>query len=88
VERDVLEFRETHKQAIGAKDLAKLRAIYADTYTHTHGSRKMKARETTCSNGDKSFKFSVQCERQRPRDDTQIRFTAAGATSRLHLGRL
>lgn len=32
------------------------------------------ARETTCSNGDKSFKFSVQCERQRPRDHTQIRF--------------
>jgi hypothetical protein len=33
------------------------------------------ARETSCSNGDKSFKFSVQCERQRQRDNTQIRFT-------------
>ncbi len=32
------------------------------------------ARETTCSNGDKSFKFSVQCEPRRPKDHTQIRF--------------
>jgi hypothetical protein len=41
VERQVLEFREMHKQAIGAKDLVKLRAVYADSYTHTHGSGKM-----------------------------------------------
>ena len=34
------------------------------------------ARQTTCSNGDKSFRFSVQCERGRPKDHTQIRFTS------------
>ena len=32
------------------------------------------ARETTCSNGDKSFSFSVQCEPGRPNDHAQIRF--------------
>ena len=41
VKKDVLEFREAHKQAIAAKDLAKLRAIYADAYPHTHGSGKV-----------------------------------------------
>jgi len=33
------------------------------------------ARETTCSSGDKSFKFSVQCDSRRPKDHTQIRFS-------------
>lgn len=32
------------------------------------------ARKTACENGDKSFEFSVHCERQRPKDHTQIRF--------------
>jgi len=35
------------------------------------------ARETTCSNGDKSFKFSVQCESRLAKDHMQIRFTSS-----------
>ncbi len=32
------------------------------------------SRQTTCQNGDKVIEFSVQCESNRPKDHTQIRF--------------
>ena len=34
------------------------------------------SRETMCRAGDKSFRFSVQCESRRPKDHTQIRFAS------------
>lgn len=35
------------------------------------------ARQTTCQKASDSFEFTVQCERSRPRDHTQIRFRNA-----------
>ena len=38
------------------------------------------ARTTTCQKGAETFEFSVQCEGQRRRDHTQIRFRHADGT--------
>ena len=40
VSKQLMQFREDMKAAIGAKDLHRLRTMYADTFTHTHGSGK------------------------------------------------
>lgn len=40
IEQQVLAFREELKKAIAAKDVAKLRSMYVDSFTHTHGSGK------------------------------------------------
>jgi Domain of unknown function (DUF4440) len=45
VEKEVLQFREIAAQAVTAKDFAKLRAIYAESFTHTHGSGKMDGKD-------------------------------------------
>ncbi|HTY80426.1 MAG TPA: nuclear transport factor 2 family protein [Candidatus Bathyarchaeia archaeon] len=45
VEQEVLEFRDAVAKAVTAKDFAKLRAIYADSFTHTHGSGKMDGKD-------------------------------------------
>ena len=38
---DVTSFREKLAKAVTARDFAALRACYADSYTHTHGSGKI-----------------------------------------------
>ena len=40
IERQIMAFRAALKDAVAAKDVAKLRAMYADGFTHTHGSGK------------------------------------------------
>jgi hypothetical protein len=45
VEKEVLAFRDVVSKAVTAKDFAKLRAIYADSFTHTHGSAKMDGKD-------------------------------------------
>ena len=39
--QEVMAFREKHAKAVKDKDFATLRAAYADSYTHTHGSGKL-----------------------------------------------
>lgn len=41
----VLEFREALAAAIAARDVATLRAMYAESFTHTHGSGRMDGRD-------------------------------------------
>src|SRR5215471_2060519 len=38
---EIKVFREQVAKAVTAKDFAKLRAVYADAFTHTHGSGKI-----------------------------------------------
>jgi len=38
---EIKTFRETVAKAVTARDFPTLRAIYADAYTHTHGSGKI-----------------------------------------------
>lgn len=45
IERQLAAFRAALKDAIAAKDVARLRALYADGYTHTHGSGKMDGKD-------------------------------------------
>jgi ketosteroid isomerase-like protein len=46
VEKEVLQFRGAVAEAVSAKDLAKLRAIYAESFTHTHASGKMDGKDS------------------------------------------
>jgi hypothetical protein len=46
VELEVMGFRHALQEAIAAKDVVKLRAMYADSFTHTHGSGKMDGKDT------------------------------------------
>lgn len=39
--KEVTEFREKLARAVKDKDLATMRALYADAFTHTHGSGKL-----------------------------------------------
>lgn len=39
--KEVTEFREKLAKAVKDKDLAEMRAMYADAFTHTHGSGKL-----------------------------------------------
>lgn len=45
IERQIMAFRTALKDAVAAKDVAKLRAMYADGFTHTHGSGKMDGKD-------------------------------------------
>ena len=45
IERQLAAFRNEIKDAIAAKDVAKLRTVYADSFTHTHGSGKMDGKD-------------------------------------------
>lgn len=45
VEQELKAFRVAMKSAMDAKDAAKLKAMYTDTYTHTHGSGKVDGRD-------------------------------------------
>ena len=42
---EVIEFRKSVTAAIEAKDAAALRRIYADSFTHTHGSGKVDGKD-------------------------------------------
>lgn len=39
--QEIIDFRARLAKAVRAKDLAALRALYADGFTHTHGSGKL-----------------------------------------------
>jgi Domain of unknown function (DUF4440) len=45
-ELEVMAFRQALQEAIAAKDVVKLRRMYADSFTHTHGSAKMDGKDT------------------------------------------
>jgi hypothetical protein len=45
IERQLTAFRNELKDAVAAKDVGKLRTMYADSYTHTHGSGKMDGKD-------------------------------------------
>lgn len=45
IERQLAAFRNEMKDAIAAKDVGKLRTMYADSYTHTHGSGKLDGKD-------------------------------------------
>ena len=45
VQQELMAFRDAMKAAIAAKDATKLKAMYTDTYTHTHGSGKVDGRD-------------------------------------------
>jgi hypothetical protein len=46
IEKQVLAFRNDLKTAIAAKDVAKLKGMYADSFTHVHGSGKVDGRDS------------------------------------------
>ncbi|BAT60859.1 hypothetical protein GJW-30_1_03409 [Variibacter gotjawalensis] len=43
---EVEAFREFVKRAVDAKDIHALRILYADSFTHTHGSGRMDGKDT------------------------------------------
>lgn len=45
VTAQLTQFRADMKAAIEAKDVAKLKAMYTDTFTHTHGSGKVDGKD-------------------------------------------
>lgn len=45
LEREVLAFRKELVDAMTTKDVAALRIMYADSYTHTHGSGKVDGKD-------------------------------------------
>ncbi|MBM3623389.1 MAG: nuclear transport factor 2 family protein [Alphaproteobacteria bacterium] len=46
VAAELMAFREAMKAAMVAKDVLKLRAMYTESFTHTHGSGKVDGRDT------------------------------------------
>jgi len=45
VERELMAFREALAAALQAKDVAKLKDLYTEDFTHTHGSGKIDGRD-------------------------------------------
>lgn len=45
VTRQLMQFREEMKAAVDAKDVHRLRAMYTETFTHTHGSGKVDGKD-------------------------------------------
>jgi hypothetical protein len=45
LEAEVVAFRKDLVEAMAAKDVAKLRAMYVDSFTHTHGSGKVDGKD-------------------------------------------
>lgn len=45
VERELMAFREALAAALQAKDVAKLKDLYTEDFTHTHGSGKVDGRD-------------------------------------------
>jgi ketosteroid isomerase-like protein len=46
IEKQILTFRNDLKSAVAAKDVAKLKQMYADSFTHVHGSGKVDGRDS------------------------------------------
>jgi Domain of unknown function (DUF4440) len=46
IERQIMAFRAALKDAAAAKDIVALRRMYAEGFTHTHGSGKMDGKDT------------------------------------------
>jgi ketosteroid isomerase-like protein len=45
IERELMAFREALAAALQAKDVAKLKGMYTEDFTHTHGSGKVDGRD-------------------------------------------
>jgi hypothetical protein len=45
IERQIMAFRAALKDAVTAKDAVRLKAMYAESFTHTHGSGKVDGRD-------------------------------------------
>lgn len=45
IERQIMAFRAALKDAVAAKDAVALRTMYAESFTHTHGSGKVDGRD-------------------------------------------
>lgn len=45
VTKQLMQFREEMKAAIEAKDIVKLKGMYTDSFTHTHGSGKVDGKD-------------------------------------------
>jgi ketosteroid isomerase-like protein len=46
IEKQIFAFRNDLKSAVSAKDVAKLKAMYAESFTHTHGTGKVDGRDS------------------------------------------
>jgi ketosteroid isomerase-like protein len=46
LERQILAFRNDLKSAVSTKDVARLKALYADNFTHTHTTGKVDGRDS------------------------------------------
>ena len=46
LELEIIQFRQAIVAAVKAKDAARVREIYADGFTHTHGSGKVDGKDT------------------------------------------
>ena len=81
VELEIMRFRQEVIDAVKAKDAARLRELYADGFTHTHGSGKMDgkdARIVALLAGDPTIEMA-------PADELSIR--SFGAESAVVTGR-
>jgi ketosteroid isomerase-like protein len=68
-ELEIIRFRQEIVDAVKAKDAARLREIYADGFTHTHGSGKVDGKDTRIVSvlaGDPSIEMA-------PADELSIR---------------
>ncbi|MCZ8321022.1 MAG: nuclear transport factor 2 family protein [Novosphingobium sp.] len=45
IERQIMAFRAALKDAVVARDAARLKGMYAESFTHTHGSGKVDGRD-------------------------------------------
>ena len=81
MELEIIQFRQAIVDAVKAKDAARLREIYADGFTHTHGSGKVDGKDTrivAVLAGDPSIEMA-------PADELSIR--AFGADTAIVTGR-
>ncbi len=46
LEKQILTFRNDLKSAVSGKDIAKLKEMYAESFTHVHGTGKVDGRDT------------------------------------------
>ena len=46
IEKQILAFRNDLKTAVAAKDVAKLKDMYAESFTHVHGTGKVDGRDS------------------------------------------
>ena len=80
-ELEIIQFRQAIVDAVKAKDAARLREIYADGFTHTHGSGKVDGKDTrivAVLAGDPSIEMA-------PADELSIR--AFGTDTAIVTGR-